>query len=156
MNKLKTIDRKAVSWKFLFKIRRVNPLKQFAQHYRIVDQFTPKKFKFNTKSISNRGEFWNFSLAPKEKSIKRPWNIYKNINSLSLKNAIFLAIESKMFLKLQQNLSKQAMRSAVRRKQSWIPQRMISWWKASLPPQKENWAFFWTFSFHFLSLTVYF
>ena len=24
-------------------------------------------------------------------------------------------------------------------------------WKASLPAQKENWAFFWTFSFHFLS-----
>ena len=37
------------------------------------------------------------------------------------------------------------------RKQSWIPWRTISWWKASLPPQKESWAFFWTFSFHFLS-----
>ena len=37
------------------------------------------------------------------------------------------------------------------RKQGWIPRRTISWWKASLPPQKESWAFFWTFSFHFLS-----
>ena len=37
------------------------------------------------------------------------------------------------------------------RKQSWIPWRTIAWWKASLPPQKESWAFFWTFSFHFLS-----
>ena len=37
------------------------------------------------------------------------------------------------------------------RKQSWIPRRTIAWWKASLPPQKESWAFFWTFSFHFLS-----
>ena len=38
-----------------------------------------------------------------------------------------------------------------RRRQVWIPRRTISWWKASLPPQKESWAFFWTFSFHFLS-----
>ena len=37
------------------------------------------------------------------------------------------------------------------RKQGWIPRRTISWWKASLPPPKESWAFFWTFSFHFLS-----
>ena len=37
------------------------------------------------------------------------------------------------------------------RKQGWIPRRTISWWKASLPPQKEIWAFFRTFSFHFLS-----
>ena len=37
------------------------------------------------------------------------------------------------------------------RKQGWIPRRTISWWKASLPPQKESWAFFWTFSFYFLS-----
>ena len=29
--------------------------------------------------------------------------------------------------------------------------RTISWWKVSLPPQKESWASFWTFSFHFLS-----
>ena len=33
MNKLKTIDRKVVSWKFLFKIQKVNPLNQFAYHY---------------------------------------------------------------------------------------------------------------------------
>ena len=33
MNKLKTIDREAVSWKFLFKIQKVNPLKQFGKHY---------------------------------------------------------------------------------------------------------------------------
>ena len=33
MNKLKTIDRKAVSWKLLFKIQKVNPLKQFGKHY---------------------------------------------------------------------------------------------------------------------------
>ena len=33
MNKLKTIDREAVSWKFLFKVQKVNPLKQFGKHY---------------------------------------------------------------------------------------------------------------------------
>ena len=37
------------------------------------------------------------------------------------------------------------------RKQGWIPRRTISWEKAPLPPQKENWAFFWTFNFHFLA-----
>ena len=72
------------------------------------------------------------------------------------KNAIVLAIECKMYLKIQQKLhclgciSKQTMGSAVKR-QGWIPRRTISWWKASLSPQKESWAFFWTFSFHFLS-----
>ena len=29
----KTIDREAVSWKFLFKIQKVNPLKQLGKHY---------------------------------------------------------------------------------------------------------------------------
>ena len=33
MNKLKTIDREAVSWKFLLKIQNVNHLKQFGKHY---------------------------------------------------------------------------------------------------------------------------
>ena len=61
-----------------------------------------------------------------------------------------------MYLKIQQKLhclgciSKQT-RDPSWRKQGWIPRRTISWWKASLPPQKESWAFFWTFSFHFLS-----
>ena len=33
MNKLKTIGREAISWKFLFNIQKVNPLKQFGKHY---------------------------------------------------------------------------------------------------------------------------
>ena len=33
MNKVNTIDREAVSWKFLFKIQKVNPVKQFGKHY---------------------------------------------------------------------------------------------------------------------------
>ena len=37
-----------------------------------------------------------------------------------------------------------------------IPRRTISCWKASLPPQKENWTFFWTFSFHFWSFNSIF
>ena len=36
-------------------------------------------------------------------------------------------------------------------KPGWILRRTISWWKSSLPPQRESWAFFWTFSFHLLS-----
>ena len=101
------------------------------------------------------------------------------------KNAIVLAIECKMYLKIQQKLhclgciSKQTMCSVVKKTRlnsgryksrtglirtggpswsgptfvpaCWIPRRTISWWKASLPPQKESWAFFWTFSLRFLS-----
>ena len=33
MNKLKTIDREAISSKVSFKIQKVNPLKQFEKHY---------------------------------------------------------------------------------------------------------------------------
>ena len=64
--------------------------------------------------------------------------------------------ECKIYLKIQQKLhclgcvSKQT-RDPSWRKQGWIPRRTISWWKASLPPQKESWAFFGSFSFHFLS-----
>ena len=57
------------------KVQKVNPLKQFGKHWIvdpwiwIVDPFTQVKSakhmaKFNTKSISNQGTFYNFSLAP--------------------------------------------------------------------------------------------
>ena len=80
------------------------------------------------------------------------------IHKFPFKNVIVLAIECKMYLKIQQKLhclgcifrTKQT-RDLSWRKQGWIPWRAISWWKASLPPQKESWAFFWTFSFHLLS-----
>ena len=78
------------------------------------------------------------------------------IHKFPFKNVIVLAIECKMYLKIQQNLrwlgciSKQTMGSAVK-KTRLNPRRTISWWKASLSPQKESWEFFWTFSFHFLS-----
>ena len=108
--------------------------------------------KSNTKSISNWGTFCNFSLAPKRKIYKMSMKHVK-IHKFPFKNVIVSAIECKMYLKIQQKLhcldciSKQTMW----RKQGWIPRRKISWWKASLPPQKESWALFWTFSFHFLS-----
>ena len=78
MNKLKTIDRETVSSKFLFKVQKVNPLKQFGKHYLdsyIVDPFTQvtsakHMAKFNAKiSISNQDTFCKFSLAPNRKNL---------------------------------------------------------------------------------------
>ena len=48
-----------------------------------------------------------------------------------------------MFLKIQQKLHCLGC----------ISKQTISWWKASIPPQKENWTFFWTFFLHFLSFS---
>ena len=77
--------------------------------------------KFNTKSISNRGTFWNFSLAPKRKIYKTSMKHLK-IHKFPFKNVIVLAIECKMYLKIQQKLhclhgciSKQTMRSVVKK-----------------------------------------
>ena len=78
--------------------------------------------KFNRKSISNRGKFCNFSLAPKRKNYKRSMKHLKNlIHKFPFKNVIVLAIERKMYLKIQQKLhclgciSKQTMRSVVKK-----------------------------------------
>ena len=75
------------------------------------------------------------------------------IHKFPFKNVIVLAIECKMYLKNFTALVAFQNRPCVPswRKQGWIPWRMISWWKASLPARKESWAFFWSFSFHFLS-----
>ena len=75
MNKFKIIGREAVSWKFLFKFQKVNPKNNSQNTIWIVDPFTQVKSaehmaKFNTKSISNRGTFCNFSLSPKRKIFK--------------------------------------------------------------------------------------
>ena len=91
----------------------------------IVDPFTQLKSaehmaKFDTTSISNRGTFCNFSLAPKRKIYKTSMRHLK-IRKFPSKNVIFLAIESKMYLKIQQKLhclgcfSKQTMRSVVKK-----------------------------------------
>ena len=124
MNKLKTIDREAVSWKFLFKVQKVNPLNNSENTIWIVDPFTEVKSarhmaKFNTKSISNQGTFCNFSLAPKRKIYKTSMKHLK-IHKFPFKNVIVLAIEW-MYLKIQQKLrwlgciSKQTMGSAVKK-----------------------------------------
>ena len=110
MNKLKTMDREAVCWKFLFKIQKVNPLKQLGKHY--LDRgsaFTQVKStehmaKFNTKSISNWGTFCNFSLAPKRKIYKTSMKHLK-IHKFPFKNVIVLAIECKMYLEIQQRVA---------------------------------------------------
>ena len=95
MNKVKTIDTEAVSCKFLFKIQKVNPLKQFGKHF--LDRGSlhasvrsPKKVKstehmakFNTKSISNQGTFCNFSLASERKIYKTSMKHLKYIKSVS-------------------------------------------------------------------------
>ena len=66
-----------------------------------------------------------------------------------------------MYLKIQQKLhclgciSKQTMRSVVK-KTRLNPSKDDFLMKASLTPQKESWAFFWTFSFHFLSFNSVF
>ena len=75
------------------------------------------------------------------------------IHKFPFKNAIVSAIECKMYLKNFTALVAFQNRPCAPswRNQGWIPRRTISWRKASLPPQKENWAFFESFSFHFLS-----
>ena len=159
MNKVKTIDREAVSWKFLFKIQKVNPLKQFGKHYLdrgyvhasvrspIKVKSTEHIAKFYTKSISNQGTIWYFSLAQKRKIYKTSMKHLK-LHKFRFKNVLVLAIECKMYLKIQQKLRALV---AFNRPCAWTPRGTISWWKASLPPQKESWEFFWTFSFHFFS-----
>ena len=87
-----------------------------------MDPFTQVKSaehmaKFNTKSISHRGTFCSFSLAPKRKIYKTSMKHLK-IHKFSFENVIVLAIECKMYLKIQQKLhgldciSKETMRSA--------------------------------------------
>ena len=144
MNKLKTIDREAVSWKFLLQIQKVR------------------------KTLSRswiRSRKWN-RLSTWQNSTQNPSQIrahfviflktsmkHLKIHKFPFKNVIVLAIECKMYLKNFTALVAFQNRPCAPswRKQGWIPRRTISWWKASLTPQKENWPFFWTFSFYFLS-----
>ena len=90
-----------------------------------MDPFTQVKSaehmaEFNTKSISNRGTFCNFSLAPKRTIYKTSMKHLK-IRKFPFKNVIVLATECKMYLEIQQKLhclgciSKQTMRSVVKK-----------------------------------------
>ena len=122
MNKLKTIDREAVSWKFLFKIQKFNPLKQFGKHY--LNRGSVHRLSTWQNSTQNPspnwGTFCNFSLAPKRKSYKTSMKHLK-MHTFPFKNAIVLAIDCKMYLKIQQKLhclgciSKQTMRFVVKK-----------------------------------------
>ena len=91
-----------------------------------MDPFTQVKLaehmaKFNTKSISNRSTFCNFSLVLKGKIYKTSMKHLKIHDLFPLRNVIVLAIECKMYLKIQQRLhclgciSKQTMRSVVKK-----------------------------------------
>ena len=78
--------------------------------------------------------------------MKRLWNVYKYINSFS-KTEFCWPQGANCTWKFSKNFSalvafQNRPRASLWRKQVWIPRRTISWWKASLPPQKENWAFF--------------
>ena len=83
---------------------------------------------------------------------------------LQLSHVIHLAIKYKMYLKFSKNFAAfVAFQNrpcpaplTPRKKQGWILRRTISWRKAFPPPQKENWEFSSTFSFHLCLLTVYF
>ena len=74
----------------------VDPLKQVksAEHME----------KFNTKSISNRSLFCNFSLAPKRKICKTSMRHLK-IHKFPFKNVIVLAIECKSTWKFSKNFT---------------------------------------------------
>ena len=74
----------------------VDPLKQVksAEHME----------KFNTKSISNRGLFCNFSLAPKRKICKTSMRHLK-IHEFPFKNVIVLTIQCKTYLKFSKNFT---------------------------------------------------
>ena len=90
-----------------------------------MDPFTQVKSaehmaKYNIKSISNQGTFCNFSLTPKRKNYETSMKHLK-IHIFPLKNVIVLAIDCKMYLKIQQKphclgcISKQTMRSVVKK-----------------------------------------
>ena len=94
--------------KILFKVEKVNPYSNSENTIWIVDpltQVTSAKHmaKFKTKSNSNQGTFCNFSLALKRKINKTAIKHLK-IHKFPFKNVIVLAIECKMYLKIQQKL----------------------------------------------------
>ena len=112
--------------------------------------------KFNTKSISNRGTFCNFSLAPKRKIYKTSMKHLK-IHKFPFKNVIVLAIECKMYLEIQQKLhclgciSKQTMRSVV--KKTRLNFSMDDFLMKSFPSStKRKLSILLNFLFPFLSL----
>ena len=104
--------------------RRIRNLESFSSRHHSTRTGGPSwsgpTFVPASKSISNQGTFCNFSLAPKRKIYKTSMKHLK-IHKFPFKNVIVLAIECKMYLKIQQNLrwlgciSKQTMGSAVKK-----------------------------------------
>ena len=148
----------------LFKIQKANPLKQFVYNYLDRGSVHASKIgwahgKIQHKIHLKRDAFCNFSSVPKRKCMKRIWNVYQYINSFS-KTKFSWPQGAKCTWKFSKNSSalvkfKNRPRAPTWRKQVWIPRRTISLWKASLPPQKENWAFFELPLYIFCLLTVY-
>ena len=111
----------------------------------------------STQNLSQiRAHFVIFSLAPKRKIYKTSMKHLK-IHNFPFKYVIFLAIECKMYLKIQQKLrwlgciSKQTVGSAVKKTRLNSPKDDFLMKSFPFSTKKESWAFFWTFSFHFLS-----
>ena len=116
--------------------------------------------KFNIKSISNGSTFCNFSLAPERKIYKTSMKHLK-IHKFPIKNVIVLAIECKMYLKIQQKLhclgciSKQTMPSVV--KKTRLNSSKDDFLMKSFPSStKRKLSIFLTFSLHFLSFNCVF
>ena len=108
--------------------------------------------KFNSKSISNWDTFCNFSLALKRKIYKTSMKHLKMHKfTFKKRNCLGHRMQNvpENFAALVAFQHRPCAPSW--RKQGWILRRTISWWKAPLHPQKVSWAFFWTFSSHFLS-----
>ena len=126
INKLKTIDREAVSWNYLFKIVKV--ILQSNSHNTIwfVDPSTEvKSAQHMVKLNTNRGLISNFSLVQKRKMYETSMKHLK-IHKFPFKNVIYLAIGCKMYLKIQQKL--RCLNCILKkpcdppwRKQGWIP-----------------------------------
>ena len=104
--------------------RRIRNLESFSSRHHSTRTGGPSwsgpTFVPASKSISNQGTFCNFSLAPKRKIYKTSMKHLK-IHKFPFKNVIVLAIECKVYLKIQPKLSwlgcisKQTMGSAVKK-----------------------------------------
>ena len=89
--------------------------------------------KFNTKSISNKGAYFFLGGGGGGEGDNVPENWAKT-------SLPWLHFKTEHALHREEN------------KVEFFEGPFL--WKSSFPPQKENWAFFWTFSFHFCLLTV--
>ena len=105
----------------------------------------------------------SFFFSADDKIIKRLWNIY-TLHKFPFKNVIFLTIEQKNVpetwslqkLRCLSWISKQDTLPFAVKKTSLNSGKDDFVTKNFLSPQKENWAFIWTFRFHLCLWTMYF